>query len=59
MQDGHDVAETGCLLCRTHLTSVATATALELIPGRLAFLLCESCASLLEVPPPLEPLLHN
>ena len=59
MQDGHDVAETGCLLCRTALASVEEATALELIPGKLAFLLCEGCASLLEVPPPLEPLLHN
>ena len=59
MQDRHDVAETGCLLCRTPLASVATATALELIPGRLAFLLCESCASLLEMPARLEPLPHN
>ena len=56
MQDGHDTFETGCLLCRTPLASVTTATALELIPGRLAFLLCEDCASLLEAPPRLEPL---
>ncbi len=56
MQDRHDAYETGCLLCRTTLASVTTATALELIPGRLAFLLCGSCASLLEMPPRLEPL---
>ena len=56
MQDGHDAFETGCLLCRTPLASVTTATALELIPGRLAFLLCQDCASLLEASPRLEPL---
>ena len=59
MQASNDVVETGCLLCRTPLPSVADATALELIPGRLAFLLCEDCASLLERPTPLEPALLN
>ena len=50
MQHGHDVVETGCLLCRTPLASMETATALELVPGRLAFLVCGDCAWLLKMP---------